>query len=154
MDRSEACRNGHVWDSANTYLWRGRKFCRACERERSRLRYVRRQKSYKKDGDFRPHLWMPIPWTGCYIWLGSIGGRDGRARVTFKNRGMNAARAAYWFYFGEPPEHLHVLHACDNPLCVTPAHLFLGTHLDNMADMVRKGRRVGRGTKAQGGCDE
>lgn len=52
-----------------------------------------------------------------------------------------AHRISYGIHFKTPPKHLQVLHRCDNPSCVRPEHLFLGTVKNNVDDMDRKGRR-------------
>lgn len=53
-----------------------------------------------------------------------------------------AHRIAYKLAYGACPDSLHVCHICDNPLCVRPSHLFLGTDQDNHNDCVAKGRAV------------
>lgn len=57
-----------------------------------------------------------------------------------RGRTQMASRVAYHFSKGDPGT-LFVCHSCDNPPCCNPAHLWLGTHQDNMDDMDRKGRR-------------
>jgi len=54
---------------------------------------------------------------------------------------------AYWIGTGKEPRELHVRHRCDNPPCVNPDHLLLGTHAENMADKVERGRATKPGLK-------
>lgn len=60
------------------------------------------------------------------------------SKANYKN--VAAHRVAYELTYGPIPEGLSVLHHCDNPACPRPDHLFTGTQLDNMRDMIAKGR--------------
>jgi len=75
----------------------------------------------------------------CWPWTRSLSPK-GYGRV----RGRNAHRVAYELTYGPIPPGMFVCHTCDNPPCCNPAHLFLGTYLDNIADMVAKKRSRGR----------
>lgn len=72
----------------------------------------------------------------CQVFDGRLDKR-GYGRV---GRNAFAHRLAWALHNGADPTGLHVCHKCDNPPCVNPEHLFLGTHDDNMRDMVAKGR--------------
>lgn len=75
----------------------------------------------------------------CWIWMASTTS-FGHGVFFINGRQDLAHRAAYTLCVGSIPGDLHVLHHCDNPRCVRPDHLFLGTHQDNMRDMRDKGR--------------
>ena len=77
--------------------------------------------------------------SGCLEWRGSIS-RCGYGRARYFGRVMFAHRVAYMLECGEIPAGFCVLHRCDNPRCINPKHLFLGTHEENMNDMWMKGR--------------
>lgn len=79
----------------------------------------------------------------CWIWKGRLwNNTPARAYGHFdiKGVGVFAHRMAYELTYGPIPKGLEVCHKCDNPPCVRPDHLFLGTHTDNMRDAVAKGK--------------
>lgn len=78
----------------------------------------------------------------CWPWMGCTDERGyGRLKLTVGGVRMRRSHRVALLMIGvEIPEGMCVLHRCDNTTCVNPAHLFIGTHRDNMEDMSRKGR--------------
>jgi hypothetical protein len=79
---------------------------------------------------------------GCWLWSGSKD-RDGYGTYHVSRVTQKAHRVSWELSFGAVPDGLCVLHKCDNPCCVRPDHLFLGTQADNVKDMNQKGRSSG-----------
>ena len=86
--------------------------------------------------------------SGCWEWT-SPPHENGYGQFGIGGRSLRAHRVSWELHWGAIPDGLCVLHHCDNPICVRPDHLFLGTKLDNSRDAVRKGR-VARGTRVHG----
>lgn len=91
---------------------------------------------------------IPVPECGCTIWLGHTN-TMGYGRLSVNGTQQYAHRVAYELRNGKIPKGGNVLHRCDTPTCVNPDHLFLGTHADNVADKVAKGRQL-RGSAVGG----
>ena len=116
-----------------------------------------------RDGNHRPHGTallppkpprIPVPWQerfwkyvvktdSCWLWSG-YNDRNGYGKFTLRwKKMMPAHRASWMLHHGDIPDGMVICHNCpggDNPGCVNPAHLFLGTLNDNNQDMLKKGR--------------
>lgn len=90
-----------------------------------------------KNGSIPPHM----PHLGnCWEWVGGMNG-NGYGRFQAGENKSNSHRLSYELAYGPiSSKDMFVCHKCDNPRCVCPDHLFLGTNNDNMRDMISKGR--------------
>jgi len=76
----------------------------------------------------------------CWLWVASKRNADGYGSFDYNSKTVLAHRMTYEIKKGPIPNGKCVLHKCDTPLCVRPSHMFLGTHLDNSVDKIKKGR--------------
>jgi len=101
------------------------------------------RKTYKKRS-IEERFWEKVNVKGddeCWEWQAcKLPKGYGQFEINYKVK--QSHRVSWELHFGEIPNGLHVLHHCDNPSCVNPKHLFLGTNQDNRDDMVKKNRQA------------
>lgn len=86
------------------------------------------------------HFWSFVDRSrACWNWIGHRNS-NGYGHISIDNRMVLSHRHAWSLERGEIPAGMFVLHHCDNPACVRPAHLYLGTKRDNALDRERRGR--------------
>lgn len=112
------------------------------------LRMAMRLGLDKKNVSIR--FWSKVQKTsGCWEWMARRD-KDGYGQFRLKGKMRGAHKASWELTHGSIPDGLWVLHKCDNPSCVRPDHLFLGTAKDNTQDMVSKDRNRSATYKGKG----
>jgi hypothetical protein len=94
------------------------------------------------DKKARKRFWSKVSNTnqkGCWIWQGTVKGKMGYGGFYYRGKNISAHRYAYYLKTKKTiPKNMCVLHKCDNPRCVNPNHLWLGTNDDNVRDRDKK----------------
>lgn len=119
--------------------------CRGCTKK---FQWGKLSEEEKKQHIRRVYESKVVRSDNCWDWKAAKD-KNGYGRMTLK-AGITHPKAhqvSWYLTHGDIPKGLCVLHKCDNPICSNPAHLFLGTHLDNTRDMISKNRDNFRGLK-------
>lgn len=98
-----------------------------------------------KGTTFEQRFWANVLKGGpdeCWPWTASAS-KEGYGRIRRCGKLVVAHRASYEMHIGPIPEGMKVCHTCDNPPCVNPKHLWIGTDGDNTRDSITKGRPRG-----------
>ena len=116
------------------------RFCSDICRSENKIGKIAKRKSVEE------RFWSKVKVGGkkdCWEWQASTTFKGyGRINIWFENywKWQYAHRISWLINHGKIPKDKHVLHHCDNPSCVNPKHLWLGTHQDNIKDRDKKGR--------------
>lgn len=106
------------------------------------MRFIRGHSGGKRGRTLSQRFWAMVRKSDrCWEWSGCLNNR-GYGQFNIGGKAELAHRVSWEIANGSIPDGLNALHRCDNPCCVRPDHLFLGTLSDNSNDMVRKGRRT------------
>lgn len=111
-----------------------------CDKRAVRCAGCRWERQRAKQGPHR--FWAKVDGDGdCWLWTGYLMRKNYGQYRSPAGKTILAHRMAWELTYGSVPDDLCVLHACDEPRCVRPDHLFLGTLKDNSRDMANKGRQ-------------
>ena len=107
-----------------------------------------RNKYLNSSNMLKQRFWSKVKKTkSCWLWIGATRNKNSYGNIRIKCKRILAHRFSWKLHFGKIPKDICVLHKCDNPICVNPNHLFLGTLAENNRDRMKKKTTYGsRGT--------
>jgi len=116
-------------------------YCKSCKTIRNR-KPPKKPETYEEEVDrkFFGRILKEDFGKKCWIWQGSKSS-EGYGQVTIQGKTIGTHRFSYKYHKGKDPGNLLVCHTCDNPPCVNPNHLWIGTGRDNVHDMHHKNRQ-------------